>query len=248
MTGDWSVLRLVAHRCGGALAPENSLAGLAAAAAAGYAAVEFDVMLSRDGGAVVIHDETLERTTTGRGRVAARSLAELRALSCGKGWPGYEREPIPTLSEVLARCRELGLSPNVEIKPSRGTDQLTGSVVARQVAAEWAALGGAPDAVLLSSFSADALQAAYAAAPQLARACLFERLPKDWARQVEAAGAAAVHCAAARAEAATLAALKAAGLPLRCYTVNDATQAAALFERGVSAVFTDALPALAGLG
>jgi glycerophosphoryl diester phosphodiesterase len=63
----WPHPRLIAHRGGGALAPENTLAGLRTAASLGYRGVEFDVMLSADGTPVLIHDETLERTTDGRG-------------------------------------------------------------------------------------------------------------------------------------------------------------------------------------
>lgn len=63
---DWPHPRLIAHRCGGALAPENTLAGLRKAFELGYRAVEFDVMLSGDGTPVLIHDETLERTTDGQ--------------------------------------------------------------------------------------------------------------------------------------------------------------------------------------
>jgi glycerophosphoryl diester phosphodiesterase len=61
--------RWFAHRGGGSLAPENTLAGIRLAARLGYKAVEFDVMLSGDGTPVLIHDETLERTTNGVGRV-----------------------------------------------------------------------------------------------------------------------------------------------------------------------------------
>ncbi|MDP3036273.1 MAG: glycerophosphodiester phosphodiesterase family protein, partial [Rhodocyclaceae bacterium] len=75
--------RIIAHRCGGALAPENSLAGLAIAARLGCRAVEFDVMLTADGVPLLIHDETLRRTTTGRGRVAEMTLAEIRRFDAG---------------------------------------------------------------------------------------------------------------------------------------------------------------------
>lgn len=244
MTRDWNAVRVVAHRCGGALTPENSLAGLDAAAAAGLAAVEFDVMLSADGVPVVIHDETLERTTDGYGPVARRSLAELQRLSCGKGWPGFAAEPIPTLTQVLQRCYALHLLPNVEIKPSAGTEQATGRTVARQVQREWAALGGSAAQVLLSSFSPIALQQALAVAPALPRAILFEEIPADWQRQIERLAAASVHCAADRLDPARLAALQAAGLPVRCYTVNDPAQATGLFTQGVQAIFTDAVETL----
>jgi glycerophosphoryl diester phosphodiesterase len=244
MTRDWSAVRLIAHRCGGASAPENSLAGLGVAAAAGVAAVEFDVMLSADGVPVVIHDETLERTTDGLGPVAQRRLAELQRLSCSKGWPGFAAEPIPTLTQVLQRCHALCLLPNVEIKPSAGAEQATGRTVARQVQVEWVALGGSAAQVLLSSFSPIALQEALIVAPELPRAVLFEQLPDDWRRQVESLAAAAVHCAADRLDPARLAELQAAGMPVRCYTVNDPAQASNLFGQGVQAVFTDAMQKL----
>ena len=79
----WEVPSVIAHRCGGALAPENTLAGLPIAAALGYRAVEFDVMLSGDSTPWVIHDETLERTTNGRGNVCETSDLILRTLDAG---------------------------------------------------------------------------------------------------------------------------------------------------------------------
>ena len=79
----WVLPRVVAHRCGGALAPENTLAGLPIAAALGYRAVEFDVMLSADATPWVIHDETLERTTSGFGNVCATPDVILRTLDAG---------------------------------------------------------------------------------------------------------------------------------------------------------------------
>lgn len=240
MTKGWDAVRVIAHRCGGSLAPENSLAGLNAAARAGFLAVEFDVMLTADGVPVVIHDETLDRTTGGTGRVADRTLAQLRHWTCGKGWQGFENEPIPTLDQVLDRCHALGLLPNVEIKPSFGADVATGRVVAERAMNQWAALGGRPSEVLLSSFSVAALDAAQQVAPALPRACLFETIPPDWRGQVEAVSAVAIHCAVEDFEAG-LAAAATAGLALRCYTVNDPARADGLFRQGVQAVYTDDL-------
>ncbi|HRC61180.1 MAG TPA: glycerophosphodiester phosphodiesterase family protein, partial [Candidatus Propionivibrio aalborgensis] len=79
----WTLPRVFAHRCGGALAPENTLAGLRMAAAMGCRAVEFDVMLSADSSPWLIHDETLERTTNGAGRVCDTSDDALRKLDAG---------------------------------------------------------------------------------------------------------------------------------------------------------------------
>ena len=121
--------RLIAHRCGGNRAPENTLAGLHEAARAGCRAVEFDVMLSADGTPVLIHDETLERTTNGVGRVCETPDAVLFSLDAGAG------ERIPTLAEAAVLCQRYGLLANIEIKPATGHEAATGASVARFVQA-----------------------------------------------------------------------------------------------------------------
>lgn len=219
--------RLIAHRCGGALAPENSLAGLAVAARLGCRAVEFDVMLSADGVPLLMHDETLARTTRCRGRVAELTLAQVRACA-GDG-------VVPTLAEALAECRRLGLWANIELKPAAGYEEETGAVVGAWLAAHW---GGFVGCGVVSSFSEKSALAARRALPGAAFALLCEALPADWQAQCARLGAAAVHLAAEHA-AASAAPLAAAGLPWACYTVNARAAADRLFARGCAAIFTD---------
>jgi glycerophosphoryl diester phosphodiesterase len=245
----WENVKLIAHRCGGLLAPENSLAGLRAAAAAGFRAVEFDVMLSGDGTPWLIHDETLERTSDQRGEVAATGDAVLSRVRVGK-----ERsrgvalsEPLPRLDQALALCAELGLLANIEIKPAPGYEVRTGEVAAA-VVAEWLAGSASLPPPLFSSFALPALQAAARCAPHVPRAWLVERVPADWPSTLRSVGAAALHCAAEQPDAKPFSDLLASGLPVRCYTVNDPASAVALYARGVRAVFTDALPAMAAAG
>lgn len=83
------------HRGAPAEFPENTLAGFRRALELGVEGIELDVHLSKDGVPVIIHDETVDRTTDGSGAVAGMTLDELRALDAGKG------ERIPTLAEVL---------------------------------------------------------------------------------------------------------------------------------------------------
>lgn len=226
--------RIIAHRGGGALAPENTLAGLRLAARLGCRAVEFDVMLTRDGVPVLIHDETLERTTDGRGAVAAHSFAALRSLDAGirhgKAWQG---EVLPTLEEALALCAELGLWTNVELKPSAGREEETGAAVGRLLAQQWHSRG------VISSFSAAALAAARQQAPQPDLALLVDAIPADWRARLAACGCQALHCRAADADPAAIAAVAATGVPLACFTVNRRDEAARLFATGAAAVFTD---------
>ena len=225
--------RIIAHRCGGALAPENTLAGLRLAARLGCTGVEFDAMLAADGVPVLMHDETLERTTTGRGRVADIDSVRLARLDAGvRHHPAFAAEPAPTLDEALRLCAALGLWANVEIKPAAGQEAETGKAVARHAAT-------ATGKILLSSFSSVALLAAADEAVQLPRAMLFEAIPADWRERLMESGSRALHASARALTDDGLLAVRNAGLPLACYTVNKRDEAERLFAQGVSAVFTD---------
>jgi len=232
----WDYPRVIVHRCGGALAPENTLAGLRIAARLRCRAVEFDVMLSGDGVPVLIHDETLERTTDGHGRVAATDLAALRRLDAGsRHGAAFRGEPLPTLDEAIAACEQLGLAANIEIKPAAGFEAATGDTVGRLVAARRAR----PIAPLLSSFCEASLAAAAAAAPDLPRALLVDAIPADWLQRLQRHGALAIHCAARAVDRGLVAAAVAAGYRVACYTVDEPAQAESLFGAGVAAIFTD---------
>ena len=217
--------RIIAHRCGGRLAAENSRAGLRVAAALGCRGVEFDVMLSRDGVPVLMHDETVERTTGATGAVADLSLADLRRLDIGG-------EPVPTLAEVMDDCQRLGLWANIEIKPGRGREAETGRVVGRMVQDRWDGHG------VVSSFSRVALAAAQEEAAGLPVALLAEDLPADWREAARGPGAIGWHLAATVAKE-SIARVRAAGLAVACYTVDDPAMAEQLFAAGAIAVFSD---------
>ena len=227
-----SLPRWFAHRGGGSLAPENTLAGIRLAARLGYRAVEFDVMLSGDGTPVLIHDETLERTTDGSGRVCDTADAVLFALDAGQG------ERIPHFAEVAALCRELGLLANVEIKPASGYERPTAEVVARLTAELWRDAAVLP---LISSFSLEALEIARDLAPEIERGVLFEVVPADWLREMQRLHAISLHCDADRLDDAVLAEAAARNIPVLCYTVDDPDKANRLVARGVSSMFTDRL-------
>lgn len=240
----WSLPRVFAHRCGGALAPENTLAGLRIAAAMGFRAVEFDVMLSADGSPWLIHDETLERTTSGSGRVCDTADAVLRRLDAGAyQHRAFAGEPVPSLVEAAASCRELGLMANVEIKPAAGFAALTGEVVARHIVDLWPG----ESLPLVSSFSEVALEAARRVAPQLPLACLWDCPPADWQQRLAVLGGFSLHCAANQLDDDVLAAAHADGILVLCYTVNQRQAAESLFKRGVTAVFSDRIDLLTGI-
>jgi glycerophosphoryl diester phosphodiesterase len=232
----WPYPRVFAHRCGGTLAPENTLAGLAFAHRH-RTGVEFDVMLSGSGTPVLIHDETLDRTTNGRGRVADTGDAVLRSLDAGSRFSAdFAGERLPTLEEAARRCIELGLCVNLEIKPSVGRDEQTARVVAGAAQALWA---GAAVPPLLSSFSERALQIAAEIAPALARGLLVRAVPPDWQRRCRRLGVVALHAQARRLDRTQVSLLRDAGLWVVAYTENDPQRARNLFDWGVDCIITD---------
>ncbi|MBI2318338.1 MAG: glycerophosphodiester phosphodiesterase [Betaproteobacteria bacterium] len=235
----WPYARIVAHRGGGALAPENTLAAIRKARALGFAAVEFDVTLAADGVPVLMHDETLERTTNGSGSVANIDSGALSRLDAG-GWfaPEFAGEPVPRYAEAAALCIELGLWANVEIKPAPGAERATGDAVAAMSATLWA---GAPLPPLLSSFSIAALKEAREGAPSLPRALLVSDIPPDWRRRLDELDCASLHCDQRLLKQAQVQSVLEAGYGLLCYTVNDVETARKLFAWGVNAIITDRL-------
>ena len=146
VTNKPSDLFIWAHRGASAVAPENSMAAFRAAEVTGADGIELDIHLSRDGIPVVIHDETVDRTTNGSGPVAAKNIAELLDLDIGSWFSAdYAGERIPLLTEVLAWIGSR-MRLNIEIK-----DQHAGQAVL-------AVLKDFPAAdVLVSSFNHKAL-------------------------------------------------------------------------------------------
>jgi len=102
MFEDYKKPVIFAHRGACALAPENTIASFELAVAHGADAVELDAKLSREGQVMVIHDPTLERTTSGKGKVNEFTLKELKTLDAGsKFGSNFAGEKIPTLQEVF---------------------------------------------------------------------------------------------------------------------------------------------------
>jgi len=228
----WPYPRVVAHRGGGKLAPENTLGAIRLGAQLGFQGVEFDVMLAGDGTPVLMHDETLERTTDGRGRVPELGYAQLAALDAGAG------EPVPRFEDAVRLCRALGLWANVEIKPAQGYERRTGEAVARMAAELWR---GAPLPPVLSSFSPLALAAARQAAPQLPRGLLVGRIPPRWREMLGDLECVALHANYRALNARLVAEAHGAGCAVLAWTVNDLRSARKLLGWGVDCLVTDAL-------
>lgn len=181
-TGKYPVM-VIAHRGFSGAAPENTLAAFQKAIEIGSDMIELDVQLSKDGNLVVLHDDTLERTTNGQGRVVDYTLQELKKLDAGS-WFGeqFSGERIPTLKEVLELARGRVLV-NIEIKhPDHGQYPITD--LAGQALKE-VKNAGMIDRVIFSSFNPAALEWIKKNEPRVWVALLYHR---TWNSIVEVTG------------------------------------------------------------
>lgn len=239
----WPYPKIVAHRGGGTLAPENTLAAIRLGAHLGFKGIEFDVMLAGDGVPVLIHDRTLERTTGARGAVSATPYGALARLDAG-AWHGarWRGERIPRFEDAARLCRELGLWANVEIKPAHGFERRTGEAVARMAAELW---HGAAHPPILSSFSPVALAAAREAAPRLPRGLLLTRLLPHWREMLHDLECVALHANFRVLKARVVDEAHAAGCAVVAWTVNDRRPARRMLGLGVDCLITDRLDRIA---
>jgi glycerophosphoryl diester phosphodiesterase len=218
----------VAHRGASAYAPENTVAAFDEAVRLGACAVEFDLRVSADGVPVVIHDETVDRTTTGRGRVADLDLLDLRRFDAGsKMHRRFAGIRIPTLDEALMAIGPHA-RPIIELKvpPPPGLlehlrkfdlehDALILSFERSWLAAVRKSSRDVPLGLLSESWSHDL--------PEAARRLDAEVLGLS----VEAVGPSQV------------AAAEGFGLELWCFTANDVGMVAACAAMGVTGIITD---------
>lgn len=228
----WPYPRIVAHRGGGALAPENTLGAIRLGASMGFKGVEFDVMLAGDGTPVIIHDETVDRTTNGRGEVSKMTYAELSALRI------QTNEKIPAYEEAAKLCRDLELWANVEIKPAKGHERATGEAVARMTRELWL---GAPIAPVVSSFSVEALAGARSVAPGVPRGYLVDKIPDDWRDTMQRLGCISLHCNYKSLTAGLAREIHAEGYGILLWTVNQPDIARQMLDFGADCLVTDAL-------
>ena len=235
----WPYPRWVAHRGAGKLAPENTLAAFRLGAQYGYRAFECDVKLSGDGQLFLLHDDTLDRSTSGQGDVGAMPWSGLSRLDAGS-WHSraYAGEPLASFAAIAAFCRRNRHALNIEIKPSPGRERETGEAVAREAAKRWAGQTPQP---LLSSFKPESLEGAMAAAPHLPRALLLDELWSGWFERAMALDCVGVVANYKLFDRALVERLHAAGLRALAYTVNDEAAARALLEIGLDVLITDAV-------
>lgn len=237
-------MRVFAHRGLSARYPENTLEAFEAAARAGASWLEFDVDVTADGVAVIIHDDDVARTTSGSGDVNELTSEYIRGLDAGE-WKGMPGAKVPTLAETVELMNRLGLSANVELKgPRAGV-----AACQRQIEEVGKALAAVDPRceLIVSSFNHLLLDRFHQAFPQYPIGLLWEVVPEDWKSCAEIAGASAIHPGVKGLRAEQVRAMRDAGYDVNVWTVNDIDIARQLRDAGATGIFTDGVDEMLGV-
>ncbi|MEW6092937.1 MAG: glycerophosphodiester phosphodiesterase family protein [Chloroflexota bacterium] len=227
---------IIAHRGDSAHAPENTLSAFVMAAEKGADAIEFDVKLTADGQVIVIHDQTVDRTTNGHGDVRRLPLAALRDLDAGARFEArFSGERIPTLDEVFKAVGKR-LHMNIELTNyATPSDSLVAKVVELVVKYDM------QDRVLFSSFFPRNLRRVRSLLPETPRGLLawagwlgFPARTFGWRRDYYA-----LHPHLSNVDAGLVSRLHAAGKRLHVWTVNAEEDMKHMIALGVDGIFTD---------
>jgi len=245
---DLSSRPIIAHRGASGAAPENTLPAFDLAVRQGADAIELDVRLTADGVPVVLHDDTLDRTTGGHGPVKALSLAELRevdagarfTLDGGRSFPFRAAEVrIPTLSEVLRGFPRMPLLLDLK-EPA--VQEAVRRVLLEESAVERCVLASEHHAALQAFRQPPFIVAASGAEiGTLYRAVLLRRVPASVAYRLVSVPVR--YRGVPVPTRGFVAAARGLGCPVHVWTVNDPATALTLWGRGVAGMVTN-LPAV----
>lgn len=214
-------MRITGHRGAAELAPENTIAAFRTAIGHGVDAVEFDVRATADDELVVIHDDSVDRTTDGTGRVDDMDLAELRALDAGDG------HSVPTLAEVLDFLADEDLDLRIELKERGLGERVVDAVTGRGIEAR----------TTITSFDHEALEEVAGAPPRvgfIAPEPTIEAL-----EVVDRLGAAALFVNIDAVDASDVEEAASRGIELGVWTVNDPDDVDRAVSLGVDSITTD---------
>lgn len=232
---------IAAHRGDRATAPENTVPAFEAAVVSGSGFVEVDVQLTADGFPVIIHDRTVDRTTTGTGAVADLTLAEIRTLDAGSWYaPAFAGVQVPMWGEfldILVQARDV--TALVELKHTWTADdieRLMSGIYFR----------GVQDRVVFASFSTTTVQALQQTAPLIPRVLIRRVLPLDPVAVAERYGVIAIMTRSSALEARpdAVAQMHASGLGVLLYTLNSEERWSEALGYGVDGIVTDKPSAL----
>lgn len=238
MKKDLKLFQIIAHRGACAYAPENTLAAMRKAHALGARWVEFDVMLTADGEAIIMHDETLARTTNGGNREVANTLySDIAKLDAGS-WFGneYAGEPVPTLIELLDLLKKLKMNINLEIKPTPEKEIETAEKSLALIKQYWPIDEYPP---MISSQSEICLRTVHELAPEYCLGMVIHQWDEPWQKWLSDYACQSVSVNHSILSPESVEDLKKRVKFVLAYTVNDPVVAQELFLWGVDAIFSN---------
>ncbi|WZY00807.1 glycerophosphodiester phosphodiesterase family protein [Bacillus sp. FSL W7-1360] len=225
---------IYAHRGASGTYPENTMSAFQAAVLAKADGIEFDIQLTKDGVPVVIHDETIDRTTDGRGAISDYTAAELARFNAAARYPQLARERIPTFVEVLAWAATYpSLLLNIELK-AYGEDRSRVVAAVSQVLQETKG----SNEIVVSSFDHIVLAHMKEAHPELEIAVLTMGPLFQPEKYIENLGATGYHLWSPFVTEPVTQDVQSAGVALRSFTVNDERQLRDFLSWGCT-IFTD---------
>ena len=232
---DQEKTKVWAHRGASGYAPENTLDAFRKAVEMGADGIELDVQMTKDGELVVIHDETIDRTSDGKGWVKDYTLEELRAFNYNRTKPEYKHADIPTMREVFELLKPTGLFINIEIK--------TGVVFYEKIEEKILALAkemGMEDRVCYSSFNHYTVTRIHALKPDAEVGFLYADGPIDMPSYGVKHGVNALHPALYNLQYdGFVKECKEKGLKLNVWTVNERPYMEMCCQYGVDAIITN---------
>jgi len=227
---------VIAHRGAGMNAPENTLASVREAHEQGARWIEVDVKITYDGMPILMHDETLDRTTSGSGFVAETTWDEVRALDAGAAFaPKFSGEKVPLLTEFVQTVLDYDMSMLVEIKPCSGRAKATTMVAMIEMAKIWPDHNQLP---VISSFDAECLAIAEQLEPHWPRCVLLDAWDHAWRSRAEAVRASAIGIRHDHLTHGRVREVVDSGLHLLAYTIQEPERAKELLDWGVAAVYS----------
>jgi len=235
----------IAHRGASAHAPENTLAAFRVAVEMGADFIETDLRMTADSQIVAMHDPTLESTTNGRGKVAKRTLAELKSVDAGEWFVAnavrpFRGERVPALDEILRFSREARIPLYLEIKGRKALQ------IARSLSEVLRGPGGVQQTNVIS-FDSTVLRLLARINPCVATGLLVERPGRGSVRRALTAGARQLLPQFRRITPKILQAAREEGLKVIAWTVDEIEDMRKLIEMGVDGIITDYPERLANL-
>lgn len=233
--GEDQMTKVFAHRGASGYAPENTLEAFALAGEQGAQGIELDVQLTKDGEVVVIHDETIDRVSTGKGAVRDYTLEELRRFSFHNHKKEYEGVQIPTLREVLEQVKPGGMEVNIELKTGiywyPGLEEKTVELVKA---------AGMENRVIYSSFNHYSVQKILELGAEAETAYLYSDVLLNVENYAKNTGVCGLHPAVYHLKMADfLESYRRSGLKVRVWTVNDEADMRQFIEKDLEAVITN---------